>query len=317
MLVEHRRSAGGDFVTADGTWLHVTEHGKRDAPLTVVLAHGWTLDERTWAPVVRALSGDDGLRLVTYEHRGHGRSDPATVETSTITQLGDDLAELLTDRIDGPVILAGHSLGGMAIMSMAERHPELIADRVAGVAFIATSCCDLMPCDLGLKPAVARLVAAIEVRLMRSEMLARWMRKRAAVAHRARMITPGVRWLLFGDDPRREDIELTARCVAQSRSENIVNFVPTLDEHDCRAALATFADTPALVLCGVRDRLTALRHTQAIAMELPHARTVTYRSAGHMVPLERAEQVAGRISELARECDVRESFSAVLQREAG
>lgn len=302
MLVERRSVVGGSFVTADGTWLHVTEHGRRNAPLTVVLLHGWTLDERTWAPVVRALSGEDGLRVVTYEHRGHGRSDPASIDTSTISQLGEDLAELLTDRIDGPVMLVGHSLGGMAIMSMAEHHPGLIADRVAGVAFIATSCCDLMPCDLGMKPAVARLVATIEVRLMRSRMLARWMRKRAAVAHRARMITPSVRWLLFGDNPRREDVELTARCVAQSRSENIVNFAPTLDEHDCRAALAAFASIPTLVLCGVRDRLTALRHTQAIAMELPHARTVTYRSAGHMVPLERAEQVAGRISELAREC---------------
>lgn len=302
MRIEQRRSAGGDFATADGTLLHVTEHGRRDAPLTVVLAHGWTLDERTWAPVVRALSADDGLRIVTYEHRGHGRSDPAPAATATISQLGDDLAELLTDRIEGPVVLVGHSLGGMTIMSMAGRHPELIADRVVGVAFIATSCCDLIPCDLGLKPVVARLVAAVEVRLMRSRMLARWMRKRAAVAHRARMIAPGVRWLLFGDNPRREDIELTARCVAQSRSENIVNFPPTFDDHDCRAWLSTFAGIPTLVLGGVLDRFTPLRHTQAIAMELPDARTVTYRSAGHMVPLERAEQVAGRIRELTRAC---------------
>lgn len=317
MLVARRRHVGGDFVTADGTWLHVTEHGKRDAPLTVVLLHGWTLDERTWAPVVRALSSEVGLRVVTYEHRGHGRSDPASVETSTIIQLGEDLAELLTRRIDGPVMLAGHSLGGMAIMSMAERHPELVADRVAGVAFIATSCGELMPCDLGLRPTLGRMVAAVEVRLMRSRILARWMRKRAALAHRARVIAPTVRWLLFGDDARREDVELTARCLAQSRSENIVNFAPTLDDHDCRAALATFAEIPTLVVGGVLDRLISLRHTQAIARELPDARTVTYPGAGHMVLLERAEQVAGRISELARECDLRESFSAVLQREAG
>lgn len=304
MRTEQRRSAGGDFSTADGTRLHVTEHGRCDAPLTVVMCHGWTLDERVWGPVLRALDMD-GLRVVTYDHRGHGRSDPAPVDKANITQLGDDLADLLAERIEGPVVLVGHSMGGMTIMSLAQRHPELVAERVAGVAFIATSCCDLIPIDLRLRPVLARVIARAEVRLMRSRMLAKWMRSRAVTARRPRWISPGVRWLLLGDSPRREDIDLTARCVAQSRSENIVNFRPTFEDHDCRAALANFADIPTLVLGGVLDRMTPLRHTQTLAMELPGARTVTYRGAGHMVPLERSEQVAHRIGELARECALR------------
>ncbi|MQA15446.1 MAG: alpha/beta fold hydrolase [Pseudonocardiaceae bacterium] len=299
MRGEQAGASGERFVTADGTRLHVTEHGSRDAPLTVVLSHGWTLDQRIWSPVVRTLTSDDRLRVVTYDHRGHGRSDPARSGTATISTLGDDLAELLAARIEGPVVLAGHSMGGMTIMALGERHGELVADRVAGAAFIATSCCDLVPIDLGLTPAVARLVAGCEVRLLRSAAVARWMRARAVTAHRARMISPGVRWLLLGDHPRRADIELTARCVAQSRSANIVDFRPTFDDHDRRAALAAFAGIPTLVLGGVRDRLTPVRHTRVIAGELPDARMVTYAGAGHMVPLERAEQVAGRIGELA------------------
>lgn len=298
MRTERRKPAGGDFATADGTLLHVTEHGRRDAPVTVVLAHGWTLDERTWAPVVRALVAKDRFRVVTYDHRGHGLSDPAAEGTATIAQLGDDLAELITARIEGPVVLAGHSMGGMAIMALGERHPELVADRVAGAVFIATSCCDLVPIDLGLKPTIARVVAGIEVRLMHSQVIARWMRARAATAHRARMIRPGVRWLLLGDEPRSEDIDLTARCVAQSRSANIVDFRPTFDDHDRRAALAAFAAIPTVLLGGGRDRLTSLRHIQPIAAELPDARVVTYQGSGHMIPLERAEQVAERIGEV-------------------
>lgn len=290
------------FATADGTRLHVSEYGRADAPLTVVLAHGWTLDERTWGPVLRALTADERLRVVTYDHRGHGQSDPARPGTATISRLADDLAELLAARTAGPVVLAGHSMGGMAIMALAERHPELVADRVAGAAFIATSCSDLVPLDLNLAPVVARLVAGFEVRLMRSRAIARWMRKRAVTAKRARSISPGVRWLLLGDHPRPEAVELTARCVAQTRSANIVDFRPTFDDHDRRAALAAFAGIPTLVLAGAEDRLTPLWHTRVIAGELPDAQLVTYAGAGHMVCLERPEQVAARIGELAGTC---------------
>ncbi len=286
------------FATADGTRLHLTEHGPADAPLTMVLCHGWTLDERSWGLVVRALTARERFRVVTYDHRGHGRSDPARPGTATISQLGDDLAELLTARVEGRVVLAGHSMGGMAIMALAEQHPRLVADRVAGAAFINTSCCDLVPIDLNLAPVIARLVARGETRLMKSRMIARWMRKRAVTAKRARLISPGVRWLLLGDRPVPEAVTVTARCVAQTRSANIVDFRPTFDDHDRRAALAAFADIPTLVLGGVRDRLTPLRHLQPIAAELPDATVVTYAGAGHMVPLERAEQVAVRIGEL-------------------
>ena len=55
---------------------------------------------------------------------------------------------------------------------------------------------------------------------------------------------------------------------------------------------------PTLVLGATRDRLTPIRHTDKIAAELPQATLVRYAGAGHLVPLERAEQVADRIEEL-------------------
>ena len=45
----------------------------------------------------------------------------------------------------GDVVLVGHSMGGMAIMAFAERHPETFADRVAGVALIATTAGRMRP----------------------------------------------------------------------------------------------------------------------------------------------------------------------------
>ncbi|HEY2764977.1 MAG TPA: alpha/beta hydrolase [Pseudonocardiaceae bacterium] len=292
------------FTTSDGTQLALYWQSPQaapeatTAPLTLVLAHGWTLDFRSWGPIVDLLAPRLNLRVLRYDHRGHGGSDRARPGTATISQLADDLAELLRGEVSGPVVLGGHSMGGMTIMALAERHPDLVARQVVGAIFVATSCGDLVPLDLGLRPTMARLVAHAEARLMRAKAIARRLQGRELTAKRAGLVRPGVRWLLFGEHPRRADIDLTAQCMAQSRPSNILDFRPTFDDHDRAAALAAFAHVPALVLAGTRDRLIPVRHAAAIAAQLPDATLVRYSGAAHMVHLERAEQVADRIEEL-------------------
>ena len=65
------------FSTGDGTALHVEESGRADAPVTVVLSHGWTLDARTWGPVADRIGAE--ARVIRYDHRGHGRSASAMI----------------------------------------------------------------------------------------------------------------------------------------------------------------------------------------------------------------------------------------------
>jgi pimeloyl-ACP methyl ester carboxylesterase len=286
------------FTTSDGTRLALRWQGPMDAPLTLVLAHGWTQDHRVWAAVVERLAPELNVRVLRYDHRGHGGSDRARPGTASIAQLADDLADLLRDEVRGPVVLAGHSMGGMAIMGLAERHPELIAQRVRGAVFVATSCGRLIPLDFGLQSAVARLVARVETRLLRGKAIARRLHGRELTVRRARLLRPGVRWLLFGSHPRSADVDLTAQCVAQGRPSNLLDFRPTFDDHDRAVALAAFTHVPTLVLAGTQDRLIPVRHAVAIAAELPDATLVCYAGAGHMVLLERDEQVAARISDL-------------------
>ncbi|MGI9063611.1 MAG: alpha/beta fold hydrolase [Pseudonocardiaceae bacterium] len=300
MAAERSPVADGDeyVTTSDGTRLAVYRHGPTDAPVTVVLAHGWTLDSRTWEPVVaRLLAGPQAVGVVCYDHRGHGRSDDAGDGSATMARLGDDLAELLAHAVEGPVVLAGHSMGGMAMMALAERHPELVARRVVGAAFVATSCGDLAV-TLGLRPLVARLVAGAESAVLRRVASSDRLRARRAVVRRGRSIRPGVRWLLFGGYAARADIDLTAQCIAECRPATVVDFRPALTEHDRRAALTAFAVIPTVVLGGARDRLIPASHSRTIAAELADARLVVYADAGHMVPLERADQVAVHLTEL-------------------
>ena len=277
---------------ADGVALHALVDGPADAPVTLVLLHGWTLDSRTWWPVARIL-GEQGVRVVRYDHRGHGRSAAVEPSTMTIEQLADDLVAVLAALApDGPLVLAGHSMGGMTIMALAERHPELL-DRVAGVALVATSCGGLADATLGLSPRRAALVRQIEHWMSCSK---RWASRRRLGD--PRLLAPALRWLLLGRRPTREAVRLTVGSIAACRPLTVSGFRPTLDAHEREEALAAFAEIPTVVLAGSRDRLTPVRHARRIADALPGTALTIYPEAGHMLPVERAIGVAERISAL-------------------
>ncbi|HEX5118711.1 MAG TPA: alpha/beta hydrolase [Pseudonocardiaceae bacterium] len=283
-------AAGRRFVTSDGTALHVAETGA--GRVTVVLAHGWTLDHTSWHRVAAALTG---VRVLRYDHRGHGGSAPARAGTASVAQAADDLAELIAARVpDGPVVLVGHSMGGMAAMALAERHPDLFAERIAAVGLVATSAGDLDQLTLGLPGWLGRRVGAMERRINRR--IAR--RSGGALMSRPGVAVPGLRWLLFGSGAARADVLATAAQVGRCHPRSMVEFRASLNEHARRAALAALRTVPVVVLAGGVDRLTPVAHARVIAEELPSAELVVFPGAGHMLPYERDTDVAAHVTRL-------------------
>jgi pimeloyl-ACP methyl ester carboxylesterase len=279
---------------ADGVALNVEIDGPADAPVTVVLAHGWTLDLRIWGPVARSLAdGPTPARVVCYDHRGHGGSAAVDPATMTIEQLADDLAGVIAATApDGPLVLGGHSMGGMTLMALAERHPDAL-DRTAGVALVSTASGGLGDGMLGLSPRTAPLARRIEERLYGTR---RWS-TRSSIGH-PRVLAPALNWLLLGRDADPEARRITAEMVGSCRPLTVSGFRPTLDAHDRDAALEAFASIPTTVLVGSRDRLTPVAAARRIGAALPSAESTIYPGAGHMLPLERAVGVGGRISAL-------------------
>jgi pimeloyl-ACP methyl ester carboxylesterase len=286
--------SGTTLRTGDGVRLAVEIDGPERAPLTVLLLHGWTLDTRTWGPVTEALLAESpSVRVVRYDHRGHGRSDAVDPASMTIARLADDLADVVAATAPtGPLVLAGHSMGGMTLMALAEQHPA-VAARAVGVALVATASGGIADTTFGLPASAAALVRRIDNRT------------RAVGAARTRLappwlLAPGLNWLLLGARPSALARRLTVAAVAGCRPETVAGFRPTLDEHERDAALAAYADTPTIVLVGTRDRLTPVPAARRIATALPSARLTVFPGAGHMLPVERAAGVASRIAALTR-----------------
>ncbi|MFJ5991471.1 alpha/beta fold hydrolase [Lentzea sp. NPDC092896] len=269
----------------DGTELNVMRAGDPEAPVTVVLAHGYALDHRSWHKVVEQLSQD--YQVIAYDHRGHGKSGGASKETATIDQLGEDLGELIERAVpQGQIVIAGHSMGGMAALAMAERRPRLFRQRVLGNVFVSTAASGMSETTLAWPKAVGKLVRELERAF---GPIVRAVREKIEPTK-----TAGLRWWLFGDQPAAEDVELTADMVWAHWPETVALFRPAVDRYDREAGLTVAKEKAVVAVVGDEDRLVP--ESDAVKFG---GTSVVLADAGHMLPLERPAELANLIREVA------------------
>lgn len=300
LLEPDRRST----VTADdGLPLAVQEVEPADggaAELTIVLVHGFANDSRSWhfqREVLPELSAPR-VRLLLYDQRSHGRSGRSSKAHSTIEQLGRDLDAVLRATCDGPVVLVGHSMGGMAVLALAEQRPELFGDPVRGVALIGTSAS-----GVGVAGPARAWLSPYNPVTKGLGVLAGW---QPGLVERARRTGDGLSWNItravsFEDrDVGTALVDLVDRMIRDTTVGVATDFLETLGTHNRAEALPSLRRCEVLVVCGDADRLIPLSHAELIAEKLPEARVVRVRSAGHMVMLECHELVTERLGELIR-----------------
>jgi pimeloyl-ACP methyl ester carboxylesterase len=133
--------------------LAVRDYGPRaGARHTVVLLHGLCLNQEVWARQIEYLLGRyrGSVRVVSYDHRGHGQSGSAPMGTYRIEQCAADLAKALDAlRVTGKVTLVGHSLGGMTALAYLDRAAVDRPVDPGGLVLIATAAGGLADRGLG------------------------------------------------------------------------------------------------------------------------------------------------------------------------
>ncbi|MFB7662488.1 alpha/beta fold hydrolase [Kitasatospora sp. NPDC056138] len=280
-------------------------------PLTVIFCHGYCLAQDSWHFQRAALR--EGMRLVFWDQRSHGRSERSRSylngELASIDQLGGDLKAVI-DAVapEGPIVLVGHSMGGMTVMALADQHPELFgagaaegAGRVAAVALIGTLAGDWDSVTLGLPAAGAKLLRRLAPGVVR--LLGRQVELVEATRRLGADLTSVLyRRFSFGTkDVDPAVVRFAEQLLDATPIDVVAEFYPAFSAHEKTAALATLRAVPTLVLAGTKDLLTPPEHSETIARELPDAELVLVQDAGHLVMLERPELVDQRLAALLRQ----------------
>lgn len=275
--------------TPDGVPLAVREVGPENAPLTVVFAHGFCLRMGSFHFQRACLTEHWGkqVRMVFYDQRGHGQSGEASPDTYTVEQLGQDLESVLAVMAPrGPVVLVGHSMGGMTVLSHARQYPQRYPTRIVGAALISSAAEGVARSPLG---EILKNPALEAVRFT-----ARYAPK---MVHRGRgaarsVIGPILRAASYGDEGVSPSVvAFSERMMHDTPIATLVEFLHALEVHDETAGLETLNKVETLVACGDRDLLTPMEYSQEMADALAKSELVIVGGAGHLVQLERPEVI--------------------------
>ncbi|MFV2106925.1 MULTISPECIES: alpha/beta fold hydrolase [unclassified Micromonospora] len=280
---------------ADGTdvYVEIVEPDDAAPPRpTIVFVHGYCLDMGTFHFQRRELTRRGEYRLVCYDQPGHGRSGRLESGDYEIDALGETLRAVIEQAAgDGPLILVGHSMGGMTIMALAQRHPELFRARVVGTVLMATSGNLADEARLGLPAILSRAGSPLLMLVNNATRLT------GSVIDRLRVATADLAWLLtrqygFGTDrPSPALVSYVERMNSRTSAETVTRYVRTLLTHSRYPALAVLESSPTLVIVGDKDMITPLTHSEEILRRLPDADYVRIPDGGHVVMLEHADRV--------------------------
>ena len=273
-------------------------------PLTIIFCHGYTLNQDCWHFQRAALRQH---RLVFWDQRDHGRSGRSAAGAASIDRLGADLDVIIKAVAPGdmPVILVGHSMGGMTIMALAGQHPELFGTKVTGVALMSTAASGLsagspwMPGPI--RPVLTRALPVV----LRGAATG----YRAMLVERSRRVAGDLsflstRFIGFGDPQVHPAVvEFLEQMIRSTPIEVIAAFGEALYGVDMRDALPVLGRVPVVTLTGDKDRLVSPSLGVELAEAIPSAELVRVPGAGHALILEAPEVVNEAITGLIARVD--------------
>ncbi|HEY0601215.1 alpha/beta hydrolase [Brevundimonas sp.] len=289
-----RRADGVEIPGADGAVLHLEMEGATEGPI-LVFTHGWGLSARIWAEARADLGARFGL--VFWDLPGLGRSGRPTAGYS-IEGFAEDLYAVIDSLPENrPLILIGHSIGGMTVQTFCARHPELLNRRVAAIVLENTTHANPLETMIfssvfrPLQP-VIELACRLDMVLSPALWVMNWQAYLSGSTHFAARLAG------FGTRPTREQLDRTARLptknspAVQARG-NLAMLRWSVTER------LTRIDLPALVFVGGRDLITKDHAGEAIAAALPQGKLVRVDDAGHMGPVEKAAFYNEQIGDFA------------------
>ena len=225
----------------------------------VVFIHGAGGSHLVWPPQVRRLTGE---RIFAVDLPGHGKSEGIGCQT-----VGDYATSLIyfLDGIKLPrAVFVGHSMGSAIAITLALRHPE----RVLGLGLIGG----------GARLRVAPAILETALNPATFELAIQAVHEGSFSAYA---------------DPRL--VDLSKKQMREVRPSVLHGDFMACDAFDQLDSIAKI-EAPTLIVCGSEDRMTPPRFSEYLAQKISGSQLVVVPDAGHMVQLEKPDEVAAALA---------------------
>ncbi|MGP6172728.1 alpha/beta fold hydrolase [Corynebacterium sp. A21] len=284
-------------VDSDGIAVHFYRTGPAEPTATVVFVHGFTLAAESFHLQVRHLRRHHpGVAALLLDLRGHGGTGAVNPGECTVDGLAHDVRAVIAAQAPtGPLILLGHSLGGLAVLAtlrqLLDDDPATHA-RVDGVLLLSTSIESLaaqgIPQVLA-SPLADRVMDAVEA----SPNDARRIREAAA-----KYLAPTLATAVFKRPIDYELVKFHAAMIHETPLTSFVGFFDDLQEHDELGAAAALQGKPGFVLTGEKDEVTPISQSERLREVWPQAWLQLAKGAGHMIILEAPDIINNALDRL-------------------
>ncbi|MGH2699158.1 MAG: alpha/beta fold hydrolase [Actinomycetota bacterium] len=273
------------LVMPDGAQLFIEESGPR-SKRGVIFVHGSALRTDMWHYQMNAF---EGRRLLFYDLRGHGLSQPKGEDEYSIGRLAQDLLAVIDDAGLEETVIVGHSVGGMVAQQLCLEHPDMQGELVRGLVLLNTTYGPAIETVLG-GAAIARLerYARRPFDLLGTHS-ARLDKLRAVIKPSDAMFW-GVSFAAFGPQASAHQIDFVYDMTAETATDVIFDLIKSYRDFDARERLDEIS-VPCLVVTGTEDRLTLSDASTYLAGHLPKAELHLLEGVGHMSMMEKHDEV--------------------------
>ena len=293
--VRHR-TLGVKVATPDGAKVHVEQQGGADKP-ALVLTHGWTLDSEAWFYARKHLAGR--YRLILWDLPGLGQSPQPADGTYSVEKLAADLRAVIDQSGARRVMLVGHSIGGMMMLTLCRLYPDLVLSKINGLVFIDTTYTFPLETATGgkllraLQRPVIEPALHLTVWLWPLAWMTNWLTYFNGTAHLLNRLA------LFGKDVTRGQLDAGAWYIAKDHPGVVAKGILAVLHWNEEATLSRIF-VPARVITGTSDRLTRPEAAEEMKKRIAICDLVRIEPAGHNGVLEKGEQYARAIDDAAR-----------------
>lgn len=287
------RGQGQMIRSPTGSALYVELHGPASAP-RIIFTHGWGMDSTFWHYAKQDLG--DRFKLVLWDLPGLGRSKATDKQAVSLSAFATDLSHLIQTTGSQPVVLVGHSIGGMTIQTLIRDYPQL-QSRLAGVVLLNTTYTNplktMILSDLlqALQRPLLEPAMKLTVALQPLVWLSKWQSYLSGSAHLTQRLG-------YGKFVTRSQLEHTTLLATRNPPAVLARGDLAMFQWDATDVLLR-SRTPVLVVGGDKDIVTKLDASRVIAGETDLAELRVVEGVNHMGPMERADLYNQMIGDFA------------------